>query len=492
MKNKNITLACYLASFILLVFLREHWLFTRAGLHIDESQSFILAEYNSKNILSSFLQITGDQFRNRMWFNDPTFVGMIDDVVRLWHYNRDTPHSNLYYTLLRVWFTGVNNSDFHNTLRWAIQLNILLFSASFVLISMMIYRLFRSHIVTITGGFIAFIGASTISNTIFARPYQLQETMFIAFLYMTLLFVMSQKRSVLFMVFYGVITAFTLLTGYFAIPFVLMILFFALLFSFINKEVKPLEIAYKCSVFSVIALGLGYLIYPKYMFVVGYRQSEALSKTSDFIANAMQALRVNEFLNLNYFFPIIVSMLTLIIAVNEMRKGINVKENYFFSIVIIVSIIWSAAIIYFAPYKTVRYMYPVIPLFAIPYCYIAAHIIRYSSKAACVFCGLIISASTAVYIARGEVEYQFAEVNLTCEYSQSGNALFVIKHPWHMQIITYCLSNESHYMTNSDSTISGIIKDKKNIVTIISDYDLEGYQKIGRYAYFNIYKANSK
>lgn len=487
MKNKYLTLFCYLASFVFLIFLREFWILSRAGLHIDESQSFILASYNSKSLLHDIITITGDQFRSSMWFNDPTFFGMLHDVANLWHDNRDTPHSNLYYSLLRVWFTGINSSDFRFTLGWALQLNILFSFISITTFAALVHRLFKSHIVTISGLFVAFIGSGTISNTIFARPYQLQETMFIAFLLMSLLFIESQRRSASFLVAYGVVTAFTLLTGYFSIPFVLLVLFFTLIYCLAKKELTYKELAKTCSLVIFVSLAVGYLIYPKYLFVFGYRQTEALSKTSDFWNNFKSSLLAFKFLSQNYLFPVLILLASVALVSFKLLKRKSIDKNWFILFVLFTVTIWSLAILYFAPYKTIRYIYPALPVYALAYCVIINEAFKMNSKLALPLAIIIAASSVYVFKKDGVIEYQYAETNKICEYSKDGNALFALDKAFRMQVFTPCLSNAKHLMTKKVGLVEKLLNENEHLKYIISDKPLAGYKVVDSYSYYTIY-----
>lgn len=488
MRNKYYVIFYYSVTFLFLLFMREYWLLSRAGIHIDESQSFILASYNSKSLLHDIVIMTGDQFRGAMWFNDPTFSGMLNDVVKLWHDNRDTPHSNLYYSILRIWFTGINTSDFRFTLGWALQLNVLFFCISFTTFSALLHRLFKSHVVTISGLLIAFIGSGTISNTIFARPYQLQETMFIAFLFMSFLFIERQRRSASFLIAYGVVTAFTLLTGYFSIPFVLLVLFFTLIYCLAKKELTYKDLAKACSLVIFVSLAVGYLIYPKYLFVFGYRQTEALSKTSDFRNNFKSSLLAFKFLSQNYLFPVLILLASVALVSFKLLKRKCIDKNWFILFILFTVTIWSLAILYFAPYKTIRYIYPALPVYALAYCVIIHEAIQINTKLPLPLAIIIAASSVYVFKKDGAIEYQYAEMNKICEYSDGGNALFVLDKAFRMQVFTACLSNAEHIMTKKPSNVEKLLNDNNHIKYIISDRKLSGYDIIDKYSYYTIYK----
>lgn len=113
MLNNQKRYSTYILLSVLILFLliREFWFANRQGLHIDESLSFILSAYKDygwTKVFGSLTELTGSQVRQLIWFSDDSIKGMLRDVYHLWQDNRDTPHSNLYYSLLRIWFTGIN------------------------------------------------------------------------------------------------------------------------------------------------------------------------------------------------------------------------------------------------------------------------------------------------------------------------------------------------------------------------------------------------
>ncbi|MRG31632.1 hypothetical protein [Enterobacter cancerogenus] len=490
-KGKYTPLIAYIALIVALILMREYWLLHRTALHVDESMSFIISAYNQYGFDKPFpgvVTMTGDELRHAMWFNDPTFSGMLHDLKQLWVFNRDTPHSNLYYSLLRIWFTGVESTGMAFTLGWAGQLNIVLSACSMLMLGYLAFRMFGSHIISFFAILIGFIGAGTISNTIFARPYQLQETMFVAFMLMSFIFIRDQRKSFMFMIGYGVVAAFTLLTGYFAIIYVGIIMLFILIMALVLCERDYVPLIKRAVVFTVTTCVVGYLIYPPYLFVTGGRQSEAMSKTGELAQNF--ALSIKSFELLQWYYPLIfmAAALSLVLAIVLISTR---KERRFISawfIVLASSVaIWYAIVMFFAPYKIPRYVYPVLPIVCMVYCFIAYAINIKSKYLAYAFMAVTVWMTVETFIDMSKVEYQPAPLAAQCKYSAKGEAAFIIEAAYRLNALTDCLSNEKHIISSSRSDIE-YIKANDSIKYIISDFDIDGMDKVDSSGYFRVYK----
>ncbi|MBY7424918.1 hypothetical protein K6706_23090 [Escherichia coli] len=490
-KGKYTPLIAYIAIIVALILLREYWLLHRTALHVDESMSFIISAYNQYGFDKPFpgvVTMTGDELRHAMWFNDPTLSGMLHDLKQLWVFNRDTPHSNLYYSLLRIWFTGVESTGMAFTLGWAGQLNIALSVCSMLMLGCLAFRMFGSHVIAIFAIFIGFIGAGAISNTIFARPYQLQETMFVGFMLMSFIFIQNQKKKVLFMVGYGVVAALTLLTGYFAIIYVALIMLFILILALFMCEGDYKGLLKRALTFTISTCIVGYLIYPPYLFVTGGRQNEAMSKTGELAQNI--ALSMKSFDLLEWYYPLIFMAaalsLALAIALIVTRKESRFVSSWF--IVLVSSLaIWYAIVMFFAPYKIPRYVYPILPMVGMVYCFIAYAINTKSKYLAYAFMAAAAWMTLDTFISTGRVEYQPAPIAAQCKYSAKGEAAFIIEAAYRLNALTDCLSNEKHIIASRRIEIPAL-KDNPSIKYLISDFDIEGMDKVDSSGYFRVYK----
>ncbi|WP_423957436.1 hypothetical protein [Citrobacter freundii] len=372
MKDKlNINILIFAVAVISLVMVREFWLFSRTNLHVDESMSFAISSYSDYGFdktFPGFFTTTGDNLRHEMWFHDKSFSGMLSDVKKLWIFNRDTPHSNLYYSLLRIWFTGVSSDNTTFTLNWAIQLNILLFIASISLFFCLIKKTTKSYTLAIIGSLISFSNTGAISNTIFARPYQIQETMFIAFALFSYIYYTSTQKNSKLTVAYGIVTAITILTGYFAILFVFLMLIFILINEMLtNKNIK--DIIKRALIYIATTLTFCIIIYPPYFFVGGERHSQALGKAEGILSNIKSAFYYIPVLD-KYYPLAIACTIFFIVAFSFILikyKNWNSHGDLFLLITVLISTLWVIVVLAIAPYKTQRYIYASLPFFSIPY-----------------------------------------------------------------------------------------------------------------------------
>jgi len=162
---------------------------------------------------------------------DPSLSAALDTVKRLRENNRDAPHTNFYYSFLRLWWIGnAGHFDF-NSAKWrGCALNLVFFSLSYLFMVMLLKKLFGAENkgIIILGLAAAFFNTGAISNTLFIRPYALQETFFIliTLLFLELLRSLRSEASIITpknLLVCGSLIALTLLTGYFAVIYVLLL-----------------------------------------------------------------------------------------------------------------------------------------------------------------------------------------------------------------------------------------------------------------------------
>lgn len=469
MRNKlslSIVLS-YLLIGVIALLLREFWLISRNGLHVDESLSFLLSAYKSIGYASSpdNIFLTGNQLREMMWFHDSTWAGAIKDVISLWGFNRDTPHSNLYYSILRMWFAGSVDSRSTFILLWAGQLNILIFICSFILLACTSFKLTGSHLITCFACIIAFLNSESISNTIFARPYQLQETLILAYIYLSICTIKNGERGYLYYVFYGVLSALTMLTGYFSIIFVgIMSLFVAahILYEMRGEVVKFSKIALT---YIGSTLFFGYIIYPPYIFVSNYRKDEAMKKASSVTENIISSFQSISIVDGIYIFGTFAVIMAIAVSLYMIVRKRKWNDYSMASILITISI-WYLVVMFFAPYKISRYVYPAIPSIALAYAYLASKMRNRNIATSFI----IIVSALCIYklLSKWEIDYQFVDKPIECHYAGYDNVAFVIDKNYRMNEFAECLMPDKKYFftRNMDEAISNGSK------IVITDIDL--------------------
>ncbi|MDR1551570.1 MAG: hypothetical protein LBS14_02750 [Holosporaceae bacterium] len=226
-------LLCILV-FAVLLSVRLENMRQKAGLHVDEILSIQNADCNG-DISNQLIEQSekygkeyiGKEVKEHYLWNESSVEAAFSDVKKLYIDNRDRPHTNLYYSCLRLWFAGITTTDIRIIIDHGCRLNLLFFTFSFIFLYMLLRRLLDGDFLIPFSLFIAFANTGSISNTMFLRPYQLQETLLILF---TFLFVkcnecIADGRQLDQKMLYGLVTAtgLTLLSGYYATIYVLML-----------------------------------------------------------------------------------------------------------------------------------------------------------------------------------------------------------------------------------------------------------------------------
>ncbi|MBD1377185.1 hypothetical protein ID864_16335 [Erwinia aphidicola] len=434
----------YLLIGVIALLLREFWLISRNGLHVDESLSFLLSAYKSIGYASSpdNIFLTGNQLRELMWFHDSTWAGAIKDVASLWEFNRDTPHSNLYYSLLRMWFSGSVDSRSSFIIIWAGQLNILLFVFSFIFLACTSFKITSSHLISCFVCIIAFLNSESISNTIFARPYQLQETLILAYIYVSICTIKSGKRGYLYYTSYGVLSALTLLTGYFSMILVGIMSLFVAAHVLYEMRDEVGDFVKRAMVYIAGTLFFGYIIYPPYLFVSNYRKDEALKKASSVTENIISSLHSLSIVDGTYIFGVFSIIVAIAISLYLTARHRKWNDYSIASILITLSI-WYLVVMFFAPYKIARYVYPAIPVIALAYAYLASQI---KNRHVLISFAIILSAlSLQKMMANWKIDYQFIDKPIECHYADYDNVAFVIDKNYRMNEFAECLMPDKKY-----------------------------------------------
>lgn len=482
--KENIAL---LLSIIALLMLREFWLLLRNGIHVDESLSFMLSAYKDIGMYSiPSGDMTGSRLRELMWFSDSSLSGWLGDIIRLWHDNRDTPHSNLYYSLLRTWFFYGGGKSRYFTIFWAGQLNIILSSISMLCIWRIAKGLTKSSTIALVTMAIAFISTGSISNTVFLRPYQLQETAFCTYFLMMYFYIVENKKSLIFMAAFGLVTALTALTGYFSL-ILLAMTSLVLIAVYINRFLSEGEYNLKIiGLYIAVTLFFLFLIYPPYLFVFGSRQSEAISKANDALVNIKESIKSLRMLGDYYFLPLLACLASILVSLFLYIK--NRSNKYLFiSSVLSCSLAWYLVVMFFAPYKVSRYILPIIPALSISYSCIIS-VAASGRKYIATTLSIMIFASSIYFYSNSTVQYQYGNLPKECRY-YDGEVAFLITSSYRINAIAQCLQDDRSYYFSKN--LQEVLTKKAEV--IFSDVKIENHayemtKEKENYSYFYEYK----
>jgi len=386
-----------LTIYLLALGVRVYWLSQKDGLHVDEGLSIAYANYNDYIVRKNYeygKRYTGKELKEASLVSSTEIKDLFDDVRNLRKDNRDSPHTNLYYTFLRLSFAGIKTGDISTIILRGGILNLLFFTVSFIFFFLLMRLLFAdSKFLQYTAVFCAFLSTAAVSNTLFLRPYQIQEMIFIIFCYYFTLslgwkkyFIHERRlfigvlKPILIM---SLITALTFLTGYYAVFMVGLFGLYALYLQCKNKTFSEIPFY-----FAVLLLGLIFtrILYPKYFSgFLSYRGQETIKTISDnIIANIQVSITAAGTLLEKHFFsyPVIaVCILCLAYQAVPLIRGQKISgivqklKNrtlcantpvqktawYIFTS----SLLYLLIVLIIAPYKVLRYGMPVFPFFII-------------------------------------------------------------------------------------------------------------------------------
>ena len=385
-----------IAVYVLALGIRVYWFSQREGLHVDEGLTVALACYNSFMVTENYeygKKYTGKELKEASLVSDASLKSALADVRSLWKDNRDPPHTNLYYTFLRLSLVGLKTGDIAPIVLRGSILNLLFFTVSFIFFFSLMRLLFDGYkLLQYAATFCAFMSTATISNTLFLRPYQIQEMLFIIFCYYFVLsigwrkYILHENKlyiSVKPIVFMSLITAVTLMTGYYALIFIGLLGLYAVYLLCRNKTF--IEIPFY---FVVLCLGILFaqILYPKYVSgFFSYRGQETIRTIS---GNMLENIRASTasagtLLHKHFFsYPVIaLSVLCLayivVLLIREQKliglvQELRGKKTHTRSTlqkiawyIFIASVLFLFIVLIIAPYKVLRYGMPVFPFFVI-------------------------------------------------------------------------------------------------------------------------------
>lgn len=486
--TKEIT---FIISMLVLIMVREYFISIKAGLHVDESLSIILSTYKSigfDSFGSGFINMSGEDIRNSMYLAHGGFWSAIQDIGRLWVNNRDLPHSNLYYSFLRLWMAPLSESGISNIIGWLAQLNIIFMCISFYFTVRLVDKLTNNINASILCAFIAYTSYFAISNTAFLRPYQFQEMIFVIYAYYTYIIFDSVNIKYCDLARYAVITGVTFLTGYFSL-FLIIPMSLILLFNY--KSICGDSAIKKLSFYVVSSLVFAFAVYPRY-FNINYRTTEAAGKVFSFKENILSSLKV--FWDLSSSYPVfaIIAIIGISFSIYCVLKGSS-KERFRLWLILAISIFILSAM-YFAPYKLARYAYPSLPFYAIIFSSFFLFIDKFSGKAA--FVALLSLSCWSVYSNSDgvKVENLFLVKSFDCQNIHNDHTLIIVKDSFKFNTLASCIDGERRYTAIPLKSFENGF-DTSKFIYILSDspvnlvgYDID-YKNIPNISsYFTVYK----
>lgn len=348
----------------------------------DEYMSVIISLYNNSEdpnwfyseISNDSITYTGKEIKSLALSDDNSIYGILHDISRLRHSTRDTPHTNLYYSMLRASFLGADSSSMPQVILRGFLLNLLLSIIGFIIFYKLASRLFSNKTLVVCALAVAFLNPASVANTLFLRPYQLQETIFILFSYVFLLcyFAIANKKEIntwTNMLGLSFVVALTLLTGYFAVFYVFFLGLFLIYWMYKHQRKHGI-------IFFISVLGLAYIIvlaiYAGYndgwLFWKSTRAREAVEKldmSKGFLLNIESSVKglfssVTEyFLSLPLLFMLLLSLVGIFLLKYHSKEKKQSRMPIFISLL---GFAWVLLIMLLSPYKLIRYIMPMLPI----------------------------------------------------------------------------------------------------------------------------------
>lgn len=362
-----------LIVFLFAFAIRGYWITQKKGIHIDEGYTHVISSYVGYNWAKDYKYdylYTGKEIKDITFNNTTSVKQTLKDLAELRRNNDyDYNHSNMFYSLYLIWLLpGSGVLSLKEFIYRACGLNLVFFSVSFFLMYKLLKRLFNDNKVIPLGLTAAFLNTGSISNTLFIRPYQLQETIF---LLLTLVFTGYYKKitddeniiSVRDFVILTLVLGLTILSGYFSLVYMGLLGLVLLVLCFKNKNAKNAGFLVGTVVSGLI---FALVIYPAYFKgFTSFRAEEAFAAFSTAgLAGKKFLLYIAGVWNtcVNYFlyFPILI-----ILIIGWFKRNKECK-NYKLPLILFLSgLLWFLLIMYLAPYKILRYVMPIFPIISI-------------------------------------------------------------------------------------------------------------------------------
>lgn len=322
------------------------------------------------------------EFKQALFKNEANLKSIINDWGTLRNNDKDTSHSNLYYSILRLWNVGISGINVQEIITRNCYLNIIFFAFSFFFLYKLLSLIKDDKWFVSIGLFFGFLSTGTISNTLLIREYALQEMFFTIFMY---IFVLLYKKialekdytilSIKNIIIYSVTTSLFMLSGYFSAILVVPAILTLLIITLIQKEYRN---SLKILSIALLSIACLLIIYPPFftnLFATGYYKDSSetiVQKIFDFKNYGYFLIVYLFFFSLyNGFYYILIKFLEFINIDIKDNKTLDKKELQLILITLFYTIFWLYIVslcrlnisIWF-PFHG-RFMFPALPVFSV-------------------------------------------------------------------------------------------------------------------------------
>ena len=358
-----------LLIFAVCVGVRAFFIGQKKRLHVDEALSISICNRNEYGFWGKpyerNTECTGKELKSMSLWDDASIRDSVRDVIAMHKNNRDSPHTNFYYSLFRLWFTGAKTSDLKQIFIRGGILNIVFFTFSFFFMILLLLQFTTDRFKICLCLAIAFLNPAALSLTVFLRPYELQQVLVIIVTYYVACVLKSFSENAIVMTkknfIIGTFTlALTLLSAYFNFILVGLYGLALIVISLRKKNFFCVTFFIYMFICSLVVAKILYFGFGEGLFTD--RGTEAFSKLSFefFIKNAKGTIGYfgGNFKSISFSVAFIVSAFLFVFYARK-----NKSLEYITITSAIVLTIFLVTL--FSPYKTLRYIAPFAAVLAV-------------------------------------------------------------------------------------------------------------------------------
>ena len=382
---------CIILIFILCFTVRIGAVTQKDGLHIDEPGTFLCStpcnlsperkifKQSHKDFdLKCGKNYTASEIKKALFESSSSPKDIIKDLKMLRNSNIDRPHTNLYFSLCRIFTAGCSGLDWHEFYMRGFILNLLIFILEFFFMFKLLALISKNEKFIACGLLISLFSLGSISNTILVRPYSLMECFYVGATYVFLSLLISDNRlKIKTLLLYSLISAIFLLSGYLSLVYAGLIFCILTAYSLFKKKYC---IILNTFLIMVLSICIVLIIYPSF-FDFSYKNEQYLQIMqnieiyhSRFISSAEIVI---QFLSKYLFYKLFIICIILFYIfekiyekfrplskqsdLNDNTKKVSLDSNYWIFLVI-VSAIWAFLAMNLSWHREERYIVPAMPI----------------------------------------------------------------------------------------------------------------------------------
>lgn len=487
--------------------LRGYYGSMKEGLHMDESLTFTISSCDSISYSAPFIsdkEYTGREIQKEVYGRREGLKGMAKDLYNLRIDVNDQSHSNIYYSLIRIFIGDTEACNVSALINRGVVLNIILFLLCFGVTALLLRNLGYGKILIAVCLAFMYLNTGTVSCTMFIRRYQLEMLAVMVFAivfirYYRKIMAGENIRTWQDMLLLSASISFLLLSDYF------MIVYLGVMGIFLVY--KSLKMQNKQNVvFLVVTFLLSFVFssafYSKFLagFVPVGQTSAALSKFGPHLIldNLIVSLRAafsflhEDILNLFLLIPV----LGILVLMHWKKKESFLKRED--SILWIISLISFFIICILAPHKDPRYVYPVMPLVCLVFPIFVRQLKNKLCKMLVVL--LIVGISVIKVYDINKIDFLYKDTEQSQFFKVNAHVPLVVvneSYSWYLSDIVPYIQREQRviFYDNLDSLSEDkmhncyLLLDKNSEMPLFNKIEVEECGTVG--IYFKAYRINS-